>query len=408
MQGASMATTEVSLNRLFEGASALARHRLHDLWRIDRSRSFVVWIPLMLAIATSARADLSLAFVRSGEDGQAILLRRFADCYAVLPGHVLGDSDFASFVGAGAEMSLGDGDLLRTFGYDLAILRVSGSLAQRCGDSLRTRPDLERVLARNAVAVVHSVMPDGSIVRRRSTVVDLDLVNLRLTSDSGEGFFKGLSGSVVTIDGKPVGFLMKVDPESGQGVALRYDRAIETIRPFFAAKSSSEGTGDGSGVPSRHGGVRSQKSVHDLAAARNGGRIASWSVEPLDGGHRAAMLIDSEEDAATTWLAATGRMPIEIVVDLSGDGVVAVAAVEIVARGVDPPERRPRDFEVLVSNADNGPWRPVQTGTYFPRDDRKMLPFAPTRARFVMLRIHSTWGDRLVGLSALRVLPPSS
>jgi hypothetical protein len=371
-------------------------------------RRIAVWVGAVLLIAAPAQSDLSLAFVRSGEDGQAILLQRLSECYAVVPEHVLGGDDFAALTGAGSHTLLGDGDLLRTFGYDLSVLRVSGALASRCGDSLRARPDLEGSLARNAAAVIHSVLPDGSIVRRPSTVVDLDLVNFRIAPSHGSELFKGLSGSVVTIRDEPAGFLMQVDPETGQGIVLRYDRALETIRPFFGRASAERNAGGPGRATSATGSERRQTSARDLATAANGGRVVSWSVEPVDGRHRAAHLIDAESGEATTWLVEIARGPVEIAIDLPGEGVLAIAGVELVATGVEPPERRPRDFELLVSTTEGGPWRPIGAGTFFAQDDRKTVSFAPTRARYVMLRIHSSWGDPVVGLSTVRVLAPGS
>jgi hypothetical protein len=330
------------------------------------------------------------AYIRAGEHGQALLLSRLGACYAVTPAHVMGDDLFATLVGASLAAPQGDADLLQAFGYDLALLRTTGAITAQCGGRLRDIPQLDSVLARASTGVVSSVNPDGSVTRRNVTINDVGLVNVRLRPrNESDQLFKGLSGSLVLAGEQPIGILMRVDPESGEGTALRYDRALETLRPFFAAPGATAAKPEAA-APSASG--------HEAGLAAE---VASWSSPPLDAAHRAANLVDAS-DEPTVWLARADAFPIEIVIALPGERAHAVNAVRLVGEGVDPADRLPKDFEVLVRGG--GGWISVASATYFRNDADRLVQFAPTRAREIMLRVYSNWGDAdAVGLSGFEV-----
>lgn len=331
------------------------------------------------------------AFINAGEQGQAVLMNRLGECYAVTPAHVVGDALFSTLVGAGESRSRGDGDLLQVFGYDLAILRVTGGLSARCDTAVEQVNSLDRHLVSEASGQVVSVNPDGSVSRRHVIISDVDILYIRVNPvGEQDQLFKGLSGSLVVLEGLPVGLLMSVDPETGDGRALRFDRALETLRPFFGLSTGNDEP-SGQEEPDR-------QAVDTGNLARE---VLSWSSAPLDADHRAVNLING---SSSLWLAHADEFPIEVVVDLAGDRAVAIDRVELVGNGITPPERLPRDFEVLISTSADGRWLSVHTGTYFQSEPARIVRFAPVRARQVMLRIHSFWGDgTAVGLSEFRV-----
>ncbi|UZD67070.1 hypothetical protein [Marinobacter sp. AN1] len=361
------------------------------------NRFFVTLIQgllLCLALATPAfAATPSQAFINAGEQGQAVLMGRLGECYAVTPAHVVGDSLFSTLVGTGNGRPRGDGDLLQVFGYDLAILRVTGGITSGCGTAIDQVVSLDSHLASAGSGQVVSVNPDGSVSRRHVLISDVGILYIRV-SPVGEQdqLFKGLSGSLVTLGSQPVGLLMSVDPDTGEGRALRFDRALETLRPFFGLASAKREPA--SEQPPEAGPARSGNLVTE---------VLSWSSAPLDADHRATNLLRSGK---APWLARAGEFPLEVIVDLAGDRAVAIDRVELVGEGVAPPERLPRDFEVLIRTTGEGGWMPVYTGTYFQNEPARTVRFAPVRARQVMLRIHSHWGDpSSVGLAELRIPP---
>jgi len=330
------------------------------------------------------------AYISADEHGQALLLSRLGACYAVTPAHVMGKGLFATLVAALPSAPQGDADLLQAFGYDLALLRTTGAVRESCGGALTDAPQLDSVLAKASTAVVSSVNGDGSLTRRNVTINDVGLVHVRLRPrGEDDQLFKGLSGSLVLSGEKPIGILMSVDPETGEGRALRYDRAIETLRPFFAAPGAS--------VKAPAEGERS------MTATRSGlaGEVMSWSSPPIEAAYRAANLIDAS-DAPSVWLARAKDFPVEVVISLRGDKAHAIDAVTIIGKGVEPAERLPKDFEILVSGG--GGWISVSSGTYFKNDGSQLVRFAPVRARQIMLRLYSNWGaPDAVGLSGIEV-----
>ncbi len=349
-----------------------------------------LFVFLLSAPGVSMAQGPAQAYISADEHGQALLLRRLGACYAVTPAHVMGKGLFATLVAASPSAPQGDADLLQAFGYDLALLRTAGAVTDSCGGALTDAPQLDSVLAKASTAIVSSVNGDGSLTRRNVTINDVGLVHVRLRPrGEADQLFKGLSGSLVLSGEKPIGILMSVDPETGEGRALRYDRAIETLRPFFAAP----------GAP-----VRTHADGDKTTIATGAGlaaEVTSWSSPPIEATYRAANLIDAT-DSPSIWLARAENFPVEVVVSLRGDKAHAIDAVKIIGKGVDPAERLPKDFEVLVSGGSG--WISVGSGTYFKNDSYKLVRFAPVRARQIMLRLYSNWGaPDAVGLSGIEV-----
>lgn len=360
--------------------------------RFSRQLLSLILLACLTAQALAAGSRPAQAYIRAGEHGQALLLNRLGECYAVTPAHVIGGDLFATLIGGEAGKPRGDADLLQTFGYDLSILRVTGALAKQCGGPLANVPVLDGLLSATSAANVTSVNEDGSISRRNVTLNDVGLIYLRLRPDTGNELFKGLSGSLVLVGDKPVGILMSLDAETGEGRALRFDRAIETLRPFFGLSGGIAVAAPDALVPK-------------AAGAGLQATIVSWSSPPIGAGYRASNLINTREKASV-WYATADKFPLELIIQLPGDKSHTLDALRLIGEGVEPGERLPRDFEVLIRSSVEGNWLPVSNGTYFKTETDKLVRFAPVRARQVMLRIYSHWGDsEAVGLSGIEIPP---
>ncbi|PVV27092.1 MAG: hypothetical protein B6D79_04140, partial [gamma proteobacterium symbiont of Ctena orbiculata] len=186
----------------------------------------------------------------------------------------------------------------------------------------------------------------------------------------------------------PAAVLMSVDPETGEGRALRFDRAIETLRPFFGLSGKTAVAATNITVP---------KTARDGLQAT----VVSWSSPPIGAEYRASNLLGAPDKA---WYAVPGQFPLDLVIQLPGDRAHTLDALRLIGEGVKPGERLPRDFEVLVSSTGKGSWLPIISGTYFKTDADKLVRFAPVRARQIMLRIYSHWGDAdAVGLAGIEI-----
>jgi hypothetical protein len=115
----------------------------------------------------------------------------------------------------------------------------------------------------------------------RVTVTDVDLLYLRVRPNGpSDQIFKGLSGSPVLVGNRPIGLLMSVDSETGEGTSLRFDRAVETLRPFFGLsgkRDSGPSPTPSEAQPLDTGGVVEIE-------------VLSWSPRTPDAGSRAANL----------------------------------------------------------------------------------------------------------------------
>ena len=363
--------------------------------------SLMCLLSLLVTGFTATAAPLQV-FVRATENGQGFLHTRLGECYAVVPAHVLGGDPYATLIGANSQRSRGEADLLQTFGYDLAILRVSGELTNACADSFARAKGVGQRLTQNALGVVTSVNDDGTLSRRAAIVTDISLTHIRIRPKAErDQFFKGLSGSLFSLSDQEVAILLGVDPESGEGRALRFDRALETLQPFFGGFDSKPERS--TTVPVKPKTPKElQQVAGDLAAASQGGKISAWNTEPLGKNYRYSHLIDPDEPV-TVWYGTRQSTPVEVVFELAGDKAQAVSRGELIGAGVDP-QRLVRDFEILASASARRGWISLASGTYIKGDSSKTVSFAPVRAKRVMLRIYSNWGDaEAVGLSGFRV-----
>lgn len=347
---------------------------------------------ILLFLPLAVLASPPQAFVQAREQGQAFLMFRLGECYGVVPAHVMAGEFYASLVGNGAGTPHGDADLLQTFGYDLAVLRVTGGLAKDCGSFPVSVQNLDQFLAAAGAGQIVSVTADGGTARRNVTVRDVGLLNIRVApATPDDELFKGLSGSVLKIGHRTVGILMAVDPESGEGRVLRQDRVLETLRPFFGL----------SGVSPRGAELPPER---PSPANQFIDGIVEWSVPPLTPEHRVERLL---EDGVWYGDLSSARFPVTLVLALSGAQARAISGVILLSDQVEPSTRKVRDVEVLTRLSESAGWMPVITGTQFESETEKHLRFAPVRARQLMLRFYSNWGDdAAVGLSGLRILEP--
>lgn len=347
-------------------------------------------IPLLLLLPQLLWAKPLPAFVDAGEVGQAILLNRLGTCYGITPAHVIDGGFFASVTGGLPDAPQGDADVLMTFGYDLALLRVSGGIESECTEGYQRQQNQDALFAEATTGHLLTVRSDGSVSRQQVSIVDTGMIHVQVKPMAGgEPLMKGMSGSLLEVRDRPAGLLMSVDPENGHGKVLRYDRVTETIAPFFG------NTGSAAAQKAAARAAPAKAAIEGLAVIR-------WSGPPLDGNSRALNLLDGNPD--TAWYTPPRDFPIDVEIQLSEGKSRVLRQVELVAGNVTPEQRLPRDFEVMVSTRDKGGWHPVGSATLFAADGGSILQFAPVRGRRLLLRIHSHWGDsEAVGLGELRI-----
>ena len=326
-------------------------------------------------------------FIRASEHGQAILINRLNECYAITPAHVIGTDFFATLTGSNGHKNKGEADLLQSFGYDLSVLHAKGNVSQNCSYDINNLPNIDKILSTTTMGNISSVNENGSITRRKNTVVNVGLIYIRIKPNTGaDQLFKGLSGSLFVVSEQPIGILMSVDPKTGEGKVLRYDRAIETIKPFFQQ----------SGIVTQTKPATSSMSSNTSLLSK-GASIESWSNPTLAAQYRTENLIDGL--IKTQWHAKATSYPLTITIKLNPSKSMVLNKVTLIGEGVEP-KKLPRDFEILFSNKMKGGWNVLGNGTYFMKDKSKTINIAPVKARRIMLKIYSNWGDSSsIGLS---------
>lgn len=330
------------------------------------------------------------AFIESGQVGQALLLNRLGACYAITPEHVIDGGFFATVVAGLPDAPQGDADLLMTFGYDLALLRVSGGVEAKCNEGYHKVISLDATFSATSTGYLYSVRSDGSTGRQQVNIVDIGMLYVHVSPVAGgEPLMKGMSGSMLQIGDRVAGMLMSVDPANGHGKVLRYDRITETIAPFFGESGSAAAA-----------------AVTDKAplpvAAIAGVSVLRWTSKPLDESSRAHNILDG--DVTTAWQARVEKYPVDVEIQLSTGKSMILTEVALIAGESVPPQRLPRDFELMVTTRDKGGWVAIANGTLFAKDGGKTVQFAPVRGKRLLLRIHSNWGDpEAVGFAELGI-----
>ena len=176
------------------------------------------------------------------ETGAGILRpRRGGECFVVAPQHVIGDD--GGDVTERSWRMLGSADwrdslapVPSVYSTDVSILRIPrrvGRAACPDWDVDEVNRVLRRAQARATPGVVVPWTGSGAGAR-----FDVDLVHLHDTQFTirrrdGHGFARGQSGSIVMLDGHPVGMLVDVDTAGVLGRVLRLDYLERHIGPFF-------------------------------------------------------------------------------------------------------------------------------------------------------------------------------
>jgi len=352
--------------------------------RVTGTAGMAVWAMAVLGLSLEggvvAAGQPTHALVtfggQSSARGQGLLVLRLNACYAITASHVMGERTIASLIGGDGRGLLGEGRLLVKFEKeDVALLRVTGALVHGCGGGMEKTHRLDGVLSRRTRAELSFVVDDGGIGRIPLVVTDIGPEFLRvLPTRPVDSFWQGLSGSLVTVSDEPVGILVSVNRD-GQGKAIRYDRALQRVREFFATPSRAGASPSLPRVPLSQ--RRDLKGV-DLLAAANGGAVVRWSALPLRPENGASNLI---EDGNHMWTVVAREYPIEVDFELAEGQVHTVGRIELLSDGVYPSGRVPRDIEILFGVEDPRSWLSLVSGTVFPHEASAVFKFAPVRSR---------------------------
>lgn len=189
----------------------------------------------LLSLSLPAAAEPVL--VEGLENGQGTLRARGGECFAITPQHVVGLGLGLGVINA--DRTRAPAEALTDFGDDIAVIRVEAEGRLTCdtswprGESMDER--LHTAVAKGREGVILRVRETGGVesLAVRFTALDgryIEAIPLIPDRDA----FKGVSGSQLLLDGRPVGMVLSIEIEGGTIRAYRQDALDRRISEFFA------------------------------------------------------------------------------------------------------------------------------------------------------------------------------
>lgn len=337
-----------------------------------------------ITIPLSAVAgELNQVFIEGNDIGQGFTVKRLNQCYFISPLHVVDGSFFLTLKGSDNQRSLGDGQPLQPFGYDLSVGHVSGALSEQCGLEFNSLSVEQTDIERAKTVVVATVNTDGLISRMPAVIEETGLIYLSAkTLSEDKPFYKGMSGSMVYANGQIVGMLQSVDNATGFGQVLRFDRLLETVGPFFTTSNTTNITKP-----------QPPAKIDSLPY-----QLSAWNLPPTSNELSPQLITDGNPDTYYSVSLQSGYLELDFTFAAQQD----IQSVKLVL----PEEAGVKDFEILSSRRESGKrgWISVKSGTVLPKETEVIVQLGKVNARRLKLKIHSSWNDNgLIKLSDISV-----
>ena len=352
-----------------------------------RLRAFALFalLPCVAPVAAQ-QAVVTTQDANALEIGQAFLAHHGGRCYAILPTHVVSEAGRPALRREGTQGLLGETVDHADLGDDLSLARVDGAIGNDCGASaLSVRRAVERLLQQGRLGTLRSINGDGTVAQLGVTIVDDDgRGTLRVQpTHQGNPIRKGLSGSLLLIDGVSVGMLLSVNARSGIGTVARIDTLMSKVDAHLLSPAAAVvAESPAQAAPASSGALP--------AAPASGPRVLAWSALPIDEAHRAANLTAGAE--APAWASIPARWPVTI--DLqAGEGLVTISGVVLDGRGVADAGQLPAHVELFINpSGDARAWRAITSMPLDYRDGVARIALAPLRTRLLRLSFSATVG----------------
>lgn len=342
-------------------------------------------LALLLGACHLAGAQ-SVAILAAGT-GQGLLFSHRDSCYVVLPAHVLGRE--RSFqLSTSAPVTFGSAQLLNLdSGHDLAVGYVEPGLEARCELAWRDLPeDVEALLGAERTPRLTRIRDSGVREQIAMRIVQTSLDELWATMAPESGVYPGTSGSILYVDGVPVGMATdagKVDasgePADDRIRFLRIDeirselqRLVQGRRgPLRARETAAHGSSEcASPIPIAS--VRCDHATID----------ASESCAALGDGQQARFVADA--------------LPLTLDIELDTEVNVAIHSIGFENGG--EAETKVKSVTVLVDGSSDGSthrWRPFASRDLPPQLRAAVENGAVPRAKRIKVRLLSSWNPAL-------------
>ncbi|MFW8567083.1 hypothetical protein [Orrella sp. 11846] len=326
------------------------------------------------------------------EIGQGFLTAYGNQCLLIMPTHVAQEGG-VNFRREGRVSIFGSVSNGHDLGDDVSLFSVRGVNIGQCGSSMSILPRAVDNKLRNARAVqTRFINGDGTIGQMAVVVVDNDQAEyLRIKPlIEGEQIFKGLSGSLLTVEGDAIGMLLSVHARSGVGTVIRQDTLLKKAEQFLRQIGNVV------------------KENEDVDQQQSSLKLIAWDSLPIK-----STTSDSEsKDLSTSTMRfAYAGKPVSLDYELLTKGN-ALSGIRIDARGI-PEEERPKILELMASsNATSPSWNSVKTQRLEFVDGVATMMIAPRRAKLLRLKLsHATTSgatstpDVYLGVNDIQTLP---
>ncbi len=348
-----------------------------------------VAVVVLIAVTSALPVAAQQAVVRSpeagdAEIGQAWFLRSGDRCLALLPQHVVAEAGFPMFLSEGGH-ARSEAVTTDDLGEDIAVASVRGHTPVTCATTMGSvSRAVDRLLRDGGIGTLRSLNGDGTVARLTVAVVDDDgegLLRVKPTLES-ERIRKGLSGSLLLIDGTPAGMLLSVNARTGVGTVMRVDRLLRQVEshlrtpPMAASPASVESAG--------------------------GWEVTGWNADPSASTSSARWLL--EDAPGYAWQARATSWP--VVLEFTHPaGVRMVRGLQLVEDASAGEARRPARIQVFVSVAAGTPqWRSLSTNLLSYENGMATVQFPSMRARQVRIEIYRITDTDSLALRKLRIL----
>jgi hypothetical protein len=352
----------------------------------------LVFAVLLLMIAFAAKAEV--VRVQTGTQfGQGFLfgdVMQDGRCRLAVPAHVVKQSNGIS--GAVIITRKGEqaqGTAGKDLGDDFAVMDVLfPDSGRRCMGRLTGPNDLTLLLARRPGARIETI-DAGEWRSIPVTVLAGDTTSgTRLAVQAvvaEQRLQEGMSGSLVVADsGDYLGLLIEVDPDTGIGIVLRWDRLRQLVN-------------------ADHGGLQAQavatERCFNAASADSGAHLIALQGKLADTSQDPANLL-----AGKTTIAFTpGQPTIGIAIGFAGDEIVVLSRLKLIA-GTPWPSNVLAELSISTTPiADGGPkWQKMRTCRAKETSDELDCPLAAFRARQVLISVRQA-PETAIGLSLLSI-----
>lgn len=197
---------------------------------------FILLIFSLFIFSTTLVIGQVTVYVESGEFGRGILKPRGAECFAIVPLHVVED-DMNEIKIIGEKNVATKGELIQSAGNDLAILRTNLGGELYCED-WQVDGNFDRLLSNVVEGVLEIRQNDGGSKLMQIFISEKNETNITIEPKRANQFFsKGMSGSafyaIVNGEKKCLGMLMEVDVENNQGYVLQIDDILSSLESFY-------------------------------------------------------------------------------------------------------------------------------------------------------------------------------